>query len=220
MTDEAGFSLVELLTAMTVGVIVMFAALAVMDGSWRVQAKTVDGIDTTDRGRRAIDRITQLLDGRVCLSAATASAQGSVVSATDDSIEFYASVTNDTAPRLVVERRRLTYRPASSDILLETWTGTAPPPTAPPANTTTPTTSLQLVAGVAPTGGEPVFRYYALDGTPALPTLQLATPITVAANRDSVVLVKVSFRATGRTRSVATEFHNDSLTRSPTCLFS
>jgi len=218
LADEGGFTLVELLAAMVIGVIVTFAALAVMDGSWRAQAKTVDRIDATDRGRLAMDKITQQLDSRVCLSAATPGIAAQLVTATDSQIEFYASVTSDTAPRLVVERRRMTYRPATADILLESWTGTAPPPAAPPANTTTPTRTRTIAGGVAPAGTTPIFRYYVPTGTPPLPTLQRVPPIT-GADRDKVVLVKINFAAAGKSPSLRIEFQNDSLTRSPTCQF-
>ena len=218
LADEDGFTLVELLVAMVIGVIVTFAALAVMDGSWRAQAKTVDRLDATDRGRLAMDKITQQLDSRVCLSTATPGVAAQLVTATDSQIEFYASVTSDTAPRLVVERRRLTHRPLTGDILLESWTGSAPPPTTPPANTTTPTRSTVVATGVAPAGSTPIFRYYAPAGTPPLPTLQRVPPITVT-DRDKVVLVKINFAAAGKAPSLRIEFQNDSLTRTPACLF-
>jgi prepilin-type N-terminal cleavage/methylation domain-containing protein len=226
LSDEAGFTLVELLVAMIVGLIVMFAALAVMDGSYRIQDRTADTIDATDRGRIAMDRITQQLDGRVCVPATTVApilpAAGSIVTATDNQIEFYASITSDTAPRLVAERRRMTYRPATNDILLETWRATAAPPVRPPANTTTPTSTKVIASGVRPTTAgapvPPIFAYYALQGTPPAPklaTLKLTPPLTTA-QLDSVALVKTDFVAAGKRSSVGTEFQNDSLTRSPT----
>lgn len=217
LAGEEGFTLVELLVAMIVGLVVIFAAFSVMDGSWRLNAKTTDHIETTNRGRLAMDKITQQLGSRICLQSETP-AQGSLVTATDDQIEFYASITNETAPRLVVERRRLTYRPTTHDILLEAWTGSAPPPTPPPANTTTPTLTRVIAEGVAPAGSTPIFRYYVEQGTPPLPTLQLTPPITLA-NANNVLLVKVNFAALGNKPGISTELQNDALTRSPTCPF-
>jgi prepilin-type N-terminal cleavage/methylation domain-containing protein len=229
LTDEGGFTLVELLVAMMVGLVVMFAALVVMDGSWRIQDRTADTIDATDRGRLGMDRITQQLDARVCVPAVTVApvlpAAGSLITATDNQIEFYASVTSDTAPRLVFERRRMTYRPATSDILLETWTATAVPPARPPANTAPSTSTKIVAAGVRPTTTgtpvPPIFAYYAYQGTPPaakLATLKLTPPLTPT-ELDSVALVKVDFVAQGRKPTTGTELQNDSLTRSPTsCL--
>jgi prepilin-type N-terminal cleavage/methylation domain-containing protein len=224
LADEGGFTLVELLVAMIIGLIVMFAALVVMDGSWRLQDRTADTIDATDRGRLAMDRITQQLDGRVCVPATTApvlAPAGALVTATDNQIEFYASVTSDTAPRLVVERRRLTYRPASKDILLETWRAAAAPPVRPPATTATPTATKIVAEGVGPATGAsppPVFAYYAFQGVPRLATLKVTPPMTTA-QLDSVALVKIDFVSQGKQQNIGTEFQNDSLTRSPTsCL--
>ena len=217
LVGEEGFTLVELLVAMVVGLVVIFAALSVMDGSWRLNAKTTDHIETTNRGRLAMDRITQQLGSRICLQSETP-AQGSLVTATNDQIEWYASVTNETAPRLVVERRRLTYRAATKDILLEAWTGSAPPPIPPPAKTTTPTVTRTIAQGVAPAGSTPIFRYYVPQGTPALPTLLLTQPISLA-NANNVLLVKVNFAVLGNKPSISTELQNDSQTRSPTCPF-
>ena len=61
LADESGFSLVELLAAMVVGIIVMFAIFGLLDTGVRIQAKSVDSIDATDRGRVAIDQISQSL---------------------------------------------------------------------------------------------------------------------------------------------------------------
>jgi hypothetical protein len=222
LAGEEGFTLVELLTAMIVGLVVIFAAFSVMDSSWRVNAKTTDHIETTNRGRLAMDRITQQLGSRICLQSETP-AQGSLVTATDNVIEWYASVTNETAPRLVVERRRLTYRAATHDILLEAWTGAAPPPTPPPTPTVPPVPTnanitRTIAQGVGLAGATPIFRYYVETGTPPLPTLQLIPPITLA-NANHVLLVKVNFAVLGNRPTISTELQNDSLTRSPTCPF-
>jgi prepilin-type N-terminal cleavage/methylation domain-containing protein len=217
LAGEDGFTLVELLVAMVVGLVVIFAAFSVMDGSWRLNAKTTDHIETTNRGRLAMDTITQQLGSRICLQSETP-AQGWLVTATDSQVEYYASVTNETAPRLVVERRRLTYRPTTKDILFEAWTGSAPPPTPPPAKTTTPTITRVVAQGVEPAGSTPIFRYYVPQGTPPLPTLLLTPPIALA-DANNVLLVKVNFAVLGSKPSISTELQNDSLTRSPTCPF-
>lgn len=226
LAGEEGFTLVELLVAMVVGLVVIFAAFSVMDGSWRLNAKTTDHIETTNRGRLAMDRITQQLGSRVCLNSEipaqapnpAVAAQGSLVTATNDVIEWYASVTSDTAPRLLVERRRLTYDSATRSIVLKAWTGSAPPPTPPPASSTTATITRTIAEGVEPAGSTPIFRYYVPTGTPPLPTQLLTQPISLA-NANNVLLVKVNFAVVGNKPTIRTELQNDSLTRSPTCPF-
>jgi prepilin-type N-terminal cleavage/methylation domain-containing protein len=223
LAAEDGFTLVELLVSMIVGTVVIFAALSVMDGSWRLSAKTTDHIDATNRGRLAMDKITQQLGSRICLNSQIPAqgtspavpAQGSLVTATDSEIEFYASVTNETAgaPRLVVERRRMTYRSSTNDIQLKAWTGSAPPPTAPPAYPTEPTFTRIVAEGVEPAVGTPIFRYYVqADAAPLVPPISLT-------NANTVLLVRVNFNARGNRPDILTELQNDSLTRSPTCPF-
>ena len=51
LADERGFTLVELLAALVVGSIVIFAGFGLLDTAVRLQAKSVDSLDATDRGR-------------------------------------------------------------------------------------------------------------------------------------------------------------------------
>ena len=212
LREENGFTLVELLAAMVVGSVVLFAVLGLLDRVVRIQARTVDQIETTDRGRVAIDRISQQLGSRICLG------RPSLVAADGNSVEFYASLAPETAGvQLVAQRRRLTFSGAA--IGEEMWTSNPPQaaPNVPPAATTTPTISRQLVAGVGQLGTTPVFRYYANEGDPARPTQLLATPLS-AGDLRRAVLVDVTFTARGRRGDVATQYGNQILTRSATCV--
>ena len=211
--DERGFTLVELLAAMVVGSIVLFAVLGLLDGAVRIQARTADQIETTDRGRVAIDLISQGLGSRICLGQVP-----SLVAAGDDSVEFYASLAPERAGvRLEAQRWRLTF--SGGAIRQEMWTSNPPvsPPDLPPAVATTPTRSRQLVSGVGTIGTTPVLRYYAYAGNPALPTQQLVTPLS-ADDLRRAVLIDVSFTAKGRRADVATQYANQILTRSATCV--
>ena len=213
LADESGFSLVELLAALVVGIIVMFAIFGLLDTGVRLQAKSVDSLDATDRGRVAIDQVSQSLASRICLGT-----QPSIVAGTDTAIEYYASLAPESSTvRLVVQRYRLTY--GSGAIREEVWTSNPPvaPPNLPPANTTTPTRTRTIVEGVAPIATAPIFRYYAREGTPARPTLVLPTPLSVI-DRSRVALIEVGFAARGKRSEVGTEFTNEILNRSTTCI--
>lgn len=213
LADESGFTLVELLAALVVGMIVMFAIFGLLDTGVRLQAKSVDSLDATDRGRVAIDRISQSLTSRICLGA-----QPSIVAGTDSGVEFYASLAPETAGvRLVVQRHRLTF--AGGAIREAIWTSSPPvaPPNLPPASSTTPTRARTIVEGVTPIATTPVFRYYANQGTPSRPTLALATPLS-AIDRSRVALIDVGFVARGRRSNVGTAYTNQILNRSPTCI--
>jgi prepilin-type N-terminal cleavage/methylation domain-containing protein len=213
LADEDGFTLVELLAALVVGTIVLFAAYGLLDTAVRLQAKSVDGLDATDRGRIGIDQISQDFASRICLGS-----QPSLVSAGDSGVEFYASLAPESsAVRLVVQRRRLTVTTAG--IREEVWTGSPPvaPPSLPPASTTPPTSTRMVVTGIRRIGSTPVFRYYANEGTPVRPTLLLPTPLS-ANDLSQAVLIDVGFSAQGKRADIHTDYRNQIINRSPTCV--
>jgi prepilin-type N-terminal cleavage/methylation domain-containing protein len=213
LVDERGFSLVELLAALVVGSIVLFAVFGLLDTAVRLQAKSVDSLDATDRGRVGIDQISQALASRICLGSAT-----SLVDARDDRVELYASLAPESGSvRLIVQRRRLTV--VGADMREDVWTSSPPaaPPSLPPANTTTPTTTRMVVTGIRQTAGAPYFRYFANQGTPPAPTLQLATPLS-AIDLARVAVIRVAFTAQGKRADVGTDYANDIFNRSSTCV--
>jgi prepilin-type N-terminal cleavage/methylation domain-containing protein len=213
LADEHGFSLVELLAALVVGSLVIFAGFALFDTVVRLQAKSVDGIEATDRGRVGIDQVSQGLASRICLGS-----QPSLVEGRDDRIEFYSSLAPESATvRLIAQRRRLTV--TSLGIREDVWVSSPPaaPPTVPPANTTTPTSTRLVVTGVRQTQSTPIFRYYATDVVSAEPTVLLSTPLSVA-DLSRVALIDVSFTAQGMRSDVGTDYSNQILNRSATCV--
>lgn len=213
LAAEDGFTLVELLAAMVVGVIVLLATFGLFDVVVRLQAKSADGLDATDRGRVAIDEVSQELASRICLGSQT-----SLAIATDNQVEFYASLApENSAVRLVVQRRRLTV--TGGAIREEVWTGNPPvaPPNLPPADTTVPTRARTIVSSIVPIGSTPVFRYYANQGTPAQPTLLLTTPLSTI-DLSRVALIAVGFAAQGKRPGISAAYTDQILNRSQTCI--
>jgi hypothetical protein len=213
LAGEDGLTLVELLAAMLVGAIVIFAVFGLLDAAVRLQSKSVDSIDATSRGRLAIDQVTQALASRICLGA-----QSSLVEGRDDRVEFYASLAPESsAPRLIVQRRRLIL---TGGLLREKiWTASPPeaPPNVPPPNTATPTSARVLLTDATLTGSTPAFRYYAFGGTPVRPTVLLATPLS-AIDLPRVALIDVGFTALGKHPGTAAAFSNQIFNRSTTCV--
>jgi prepilin-type N-terminal cleavage/methylation domain-containing protein len=213
LAAEDGFTLVELLASMLVGAVVIFAVFGLLDAAVRLQAKSVDGVDATSRGRLAIDQVSQSLGSRICLGA-----QSSLVDARDASVEFYASLAPESsAVRLIVQRRRLTV--AGTTLREEIWTSSPPvaPPNLPPASTTAPSRTRELLSAMAPTGSTPVFRYYAYQGTPSRPTQLLSTPLS-AIDLARVAVIDVGFTARGKRPGVGTAFSTQIFNRSTTCV--
>ncbi len=213
LSDEDGFTLVELLAAMVVGIIVMFAIFGLLDTAVRLQAKSVDRIETTDRGRVGIDQISQGFASRICIGD-----EPSLVAASDTSVEFYASLAAENSTvRLPVQRRRLTV--TGSAIREEVWMHSPPlsSPNLPPAAATTPTRTRMIVSGVSTVGTAPTFRYYARDGVTGRPTVLLTAPLS-ATDRRRAAMIDVSFTAQGKRDDVSTVYGNQILTRSATCV--
>ncbi|MGH2942631.1 MAG: PulJ/GspJ family protein [Solirubrobacteraceae bacterium] len=220
LADESGFTLVELLSTLVISMIVLFALFSLVDNATRKQSVAVDRIEANDRARVAIDNIGTQLRSRVCISQT----QGSLVSASASQMEFFASLglTAESATqsqRLVLERRRLTYRPApNNDVVEESWVGSAPAPALPPATSTTPTRTRTILSNVALDGSTPFFRYWALAGSPPQPTQPLDAPVA-AANLTKVARIDVNFVAGGRVAGVSTPLQTQILDRSPGCYF-
>ena len=222
VSDERGFTLVELLAAMVIGLVVLFALFAIVDNAVHLQARAVDRIEANDGGRLAMDLISQQLGSRVCVSGT----QGSLVSGADNEVEFFASLgmtpeSTTEGQRLVLQRRRLIYRPVSNDVREEVWVGTQAAPVLPPGPDTVPTveptTTRTIVSGVAPVGATPFFSYFAMTGAPPQPT-QLATPL-LSTDLSEAARINVSFVARGKVAGVSSELHNQILDRSPGCFF-
>lgn len=213
LADESGFTLVELLAALVVGVIVLFAVFGLLDSAVRLQAKTVDALDTTDRGRLAIDRISQGFASRICVGD-----EPSLVEADDDRVEFYASLAPESsAVRLTVQRRSVEV--SGTTIREDVWTSNPPlgPPNLPPASSTAPARTREIAEGVRMTQATPIFQFYAEDGTTGEPTLLLSTPLS-AIDLRRAVLIEVTFTAQGNRGDVSTAYSNQILTRSTTCV--
>lgn len=213
--EERGVTLVELLCGMLVSLIVIFSTMSIADTAFHSQAKTLDRLGTTQRGRLAMDRISSQLRTRICLDTDVTS----LVSAGDDQVEFYASYAPASVQRVAVQRRRLTYRPATNDVLEEVWVATPPtepPMLPPPATDMTNKTTRVVATGVAPSGATPFFRYYAYQGAPPRADLRLATPL-VPTDRPRTVVIDVTFEAVGNGSGTETRFSQQIYNRSPSC---
>jgi Tfp pilus assembly protein PilW len=178
---EDGYTLPELLTAMVVGIVVVFAVYGLLDTTTRVSAETADRVETTSRVRNAMDLVARRIRAQVCQGTGLPA----LTAADDTSMTFYASLAPEqpagatTTPPLVIQRRQLTYRPATQDIQETVWTGQGVRPTV--TFPSAPTTRV-LVSGVTPVNAStPIFRYArfvvpAAGGT-ARPTLITTVPL-------------------------------------------
>jgi prepilin-type N-terminal cleavage/methylation domain-containing protein len=227
LRDQRGFTLVELLVATSVGIVIVLAMFNLVDSSTRASANVEDRVDAVQRGRAAIEQITQRLRSQVCLGEGIAA----ITEAKDDSITFYAQLSGDT---FSPERRQISFTGGS--ITESVWYGTGTPPnmTYPEAPTYTRSMVRDIARATDPASGAeiPVFRYFAFVGNdPAKPSLKLQTPL-VPADMARTVKIEVTFdarpgRRAGQGNRIDTTFGNEVFvrtadptepTKSPLCL--
>jgi hypothetical protein len=214
LADESGFTVMELLVASILGIIVILAAAALMDGAQGHASRVSARVDGTQRGRAAMEQVTQRLRSQVCLGTATPT-----VEATDDSVTFYADFGDEA---FTPERRRVYVDDENGDGVMELreeiFPGTGTPP-----NVTFPVSPAQrrlLVDGIEPakdSAGVPLqyFTYYAYDSsTPTEPRELLDTPVS-ADDRARLVRVQIAFRTRvrGQEERVDTTFVNSVIVR-------
>jgi type II secretory pathway component PulJ len=212
LRNEAGMTLPEILVAMMIAIIVSLAAFALID---TVMARTGDitsRVDTTQRGRAAMDFVTRELRSQVCVQAPALAMTDdrSIYAATPTSITFFADFSDEsfrtgstvTAPEL----RSISLE--SGKLIERRWAGTATGTAAAPTYDytgypTTPTQSRVLIEGASTTefttvGNEPlIFRYFEYDSaSPPKPELEIDTRAGVTPAKATLITkIDVSLRA-------------------------
>ncbi len=148
MSRQDGFSLPEVIVAMTVGMIVLLSAFALIDSAGPLTLKTQDTVDATQRGRLGLDQITSELRSQTCIGTTAP-----VISADADGILFYAYTGDEAA---FPEKRRLYF--SGNSIQEQVWKGTNAAGTtfsSTPINRTLISNAARLTSPATD-----VFRYY------------------------------------------------------------
>jgi prepilin-type N-terminal cleavage/methylation domain-containing protein len=214
LRSERGFTLTELLLAVSIGTIVMLAAVNLIDASVRASDEVLNRVDGLQKGRAALEQLTQRIRAQVCPAKATPA----LVAGSDSSMTLYTEM-NYTAdaqgsPLFAPEGRRLTL--TSGKLTEEVWNTLA----SPFANTfsAAPNTNRVMADGISTTAGVPLFRYYAFVGNdPAKAELLLQTPLS-AADMARVVKIAVAFdsrptKLAGQTNRIDTSFESEVFVR-------
>ncbi|HET6448501.1 MAG TPA: prepilin-type N-terminal cleavage/methylation domain-containing protein [Conexibacter sp.] len=190
LRDARGFTLVELLVSMTIGVGVLLATFAIFDSALLAQNRVDDRTDSIARGRTAMEQIVQQLRSQVCLGPG----MPAIEYGDDSEVRFYADLANTT---FVPERRVLTY--AGGTLTQQDYSGSATGGSPPFTFSALPSRTRVILdrMTLASAGGVPIpfFTYYGFDGsTPPQPTDQLSVPLSDT-DRARVVQIRVSFMA-------------------------
>jgi prepilin-type N-terminal cleavage/methylation domain-containing protein len=190
IAGQRGFSLTELLVAVTIGMVILFAALAVFDRTISASGQIADRSEALQRGRLAMEVISRQLRSQVCVGDTPP-----IVAGSDLSVTFYADLTDGT-PANPIKKRTLSYSTTTDTISesVASSSGTYPTLT---FGTATTTPLLTKVDQILETNGtlRPIFRYYGYQtGTTNGTLVQLTAPLS-ATDVKRVAVIKVGFRA-------------------------
>lgn len=180
LADESGFTLVELLTAVVIGMVVVLAAFMLLDRSVASSSQIAMREETLQRGRQAMEQITRQLRSQVCLNVDTLP----IVQGSAQELTLYVDLDDGSRPP---ERRRLRFDPTANTVTESRWESEVTPPAYP-----TLETSRVVATGVTLDGAESFFRYYAFPAIPGDELVELVPPLT-AATSATVVRIDVSF---------------------------
>jgi prepilin-type N-terminal cleavage/methylation domain-containing protein len=224
MGQERGFTLIELMVSMTVGVVIVGVAFGLLDAVVRTFSASGNRVDVSQRGRQAMDQVTQKLRSQVCGGTAP-DYTPSFVSATKDKVVFWSDVGDKQADGITPKGKRLRGLEYSSGTLYELeFPGTGQDPAATPTRRELTTEVAQNNSNGAGTVG--LFRYFAYNvqaaNQAAVPAPSLYIELTGSPNLTTpdlqrIVRVTVNFQKFPRGGSagdkVAADFTGDFLSR-------
>ncbi len=198
-SEESGFTIVELLMAMTIGMLVLGSATLITIGAARHNGEVANRIDATQRGRLAMERMTQLIRSQVCVTATDTPITDARASSLTLTSDLSDGVTRGP------ERHTFTYDAATRKLFDTKQAGTL---ASPPVFGTAVTSELATDV-IAQSTTVPMFRYYAYPNP--LPTSgvvepnqELVPPVNGTLDPDArvrIARVDVQFLTTGATRS-------------------
>ncbi|HET6508606.1 MAG TPA: prepilin-type N-terminal cleavage/methylation domain-containing protein [Baekduia sp.] len=197
LSDDDGFSLVELLVAMVLGSIVLTATMTLFTTGLVGAGRVMDRVDAEQRGRVAMDRITSLLNGQECLLNNDSSTTPAIVSGTATSLTFYADLNgaSDTPSQYTIA-----YDATAKALTLTTVAGSGVMGSSQTPLKFNATPKKQRLADQvqqpknSQTGAAlPIFSYYAFTSTG---TVDESSPISTVdtTNNRSIVRVGVQFQ--------------------------
>ncbi|HYH91269.1 MAG TPA: prepilin-type N-terminal cleavage/methylation domain-containing protein [Solirubrobacteraceae bacterium] len=188
LRSQRGFTLIELIVAMTISTMTVLAVFAILDTTVKQSNAVAGRVNATQRARLTMDTITRQLRSQVCYSPTVPA----LVSGTDDAVKFHMDLSDGSK---AIEQHELAFNPTARTLTERVWPGQGAPLTFP-----TQTLNRQLVGDVTRAQYKdgtvlPIFRYYAYNlAVPPRPELKLPTPLS-ATDIARVARIEVNFRA-------------------------
>lgn len=194
LSRQGGFTVVELLVAISIGTVVLTAALTILDRSMVVSNQITDRTDALQRGRQTMELLTRQLRSQVCLGTATEP----ITEGKQFSVAFYADLT-DGSDLNKTQKRKLAWDSTTRTFTEERY---QPSGAYPDLLFTTAPTSRVIGSPAKPIKDgavdRPMFRYFAFkSGTTTgeleeIPLANSAAKLTTA-DVARVVMIEVAF---------------------------
>jgi prepilin-type N-terminal cleavage/methylation domain-containing protein len=205
---EDGFTIIELLVAMVVGLFVLAAAMVLVSQATQLTASAQDRVDATQRARRGVEDMVVALRAGTCVplittaSPLTTATKVPLVAGDSTSVTMYVHLGTENA---LPEKRVLTYDATTRRITESRYAAASGSTATAVSFATTATTSRVLLDNVVPvttsSGTTPIFSYskYTVDNTVTPPkvtglTTLPSTAAVSAADLPLIVQVNISVR--------------------------
>jgi prepilin-type N-terminal cleavage/methylation domain-containing protein len=224
LSNEDGMTLPEVLVTITIALIISLAAFALIDTVMRLTGEVQANVDTTQRGRRAMDDMTRELRSQVCVTRTdvTMTDARAIYEATKTSVTFFADLSDESYRTAAVEklegptlrtlemtgstlRETITKGQYDNDIVVDgaKFTGGA-----------TSRRDLLTTIQLRKQGATeiPVFKYFAFDTNKQTTRELVPSPSLSATQLEEIARIEVSFRVnptTKRPKRGWTDFKND-----------
>jgi prepilin-type N-terminal cleavage/methylation domain-containing protein len=211
---DSGFSLPELLIALSIAMIVSLATFSLVEFVMKRAGETQNMVASNQRGRLAMDTITRQLRSQVCLNTDLAAPPMSAptgfgIVTDSNTAVFYGDFSDGSDPiNEPPQLHAITYDPVKKTLIERDYAPTSVTKTATAyAYTwplyTAPTRKVTLLENVVPYGSAPIFTYYTYNtASPPRPD-QLLTPGPgglSAADTARVARIDIQFRAVTTTK--------------------
>jgi prepilin-type N-terminal cleavage/methylation domain-containing protein len=216
LSDARGFTLMELVMAMAIGMIVLLAAFLLIDRAFIGNKTISDREDALQRGRNTLEQVTRQLRSQVCVNNTNP-----ITSGQDNSMTFYTYMKDPTSGGSQnPEQHTLSFSGSTLTETDYTLTGTNPIAVSSTPYRTAKLTNAAQVVDPNTSQNIPIFQYYKFDPTATSGTgayVKLTTPLS-SSDQGLVAKITVSFvvRPTGisATDPRSTTFQDDVYWRS------
>lgn len=190
LRGQDGFTLIEMMVAMVVGLIVSTATVAIVITSVHLTSNYDDRVEATQQGRTAMVAITQRLNSS-CVVATVAP----ILAASDaNDVWFYSSfgLAHPDLPTILPNRVEMSVTGNSLVMYTSANTGSGNTPATWSFSAPAP---FVLLANVAQVPSTPFFQYFGYGTAGALSTTAYPLATTLGANAASTAEVAINFQA-------------------------